>query len=185
MMKPVIATILLSGAIMSAPAYADITGTVDATITLTTACRINNTVVSNSSTGVNFGTIDFGTQNSYFTTADAQLVGTAGPGIVIQCSNGIEPTIAFSGGSFAGSGTSNTGTTGARSMKHTTSAQYVTYNLYRDAGRGTAIPVNGTITLATDGSVQTVPVFGRAFGANGLVTGTYNDVVVVTISFNP
>ncbi|MCI4590290.1 spore coat U domain-containing protein [Sphingobium sp. BYY-5] len=183
--KPAFILAALCAAAFSMPAHADITGTIDATITLTTACRINNAVVPDTTTGVDFGTIDFGTQNSYFTTADAQLVGTVGNGIAIQCSDGIEPTIAFSGGSFAGLGSSNTGTTGARAMKHTADANYVTYNLYEDVAGGTAIPVDGTIVLASDGSVQTVPIFGRAFGANSLVTGTYSDVVVVTVSFNP
>lgn len=171
-------------AVLPLPAYADITGDLNATITLTTACQINNTLTPDGSTGVDFGTIDFGPQSTYFTTADAQLVGTLGNGVRIQCSNGVAPTLTFSGGGFAGSGSSNTGTTGARAMQHVTdTSQFVTYNLYSDTSGGTVIPVNGTIPLAADGSVQTIPVFGRAFGADGLLTGVYNDVVVVTVSF--
>lgn len=169
---------------LPSPASADITGNINATITLTTACKINNVTVPDGTTGVSLGAINFGVQNSYFTTADAQLVGTVGNGIVIQCSNGIVPTLSFSGGAHAGSGTSNTGTTGARSMKHDTANQFVTYNLYQDASGGSSpIAVNGTIALAADGASHTVPVFGRAFGANGLITGTYSDIVVVTITF--
>lgn len=167
---------------LSAPAHATITGSLDATIQLTAACKINNTTTPDGTTGVDFGDINFGSQNTYFVTADAQLVGSLGNGIAIQCSNGITPVLTFAGGSYAGSGTSNTGTTGARSMKHGASTTYVTYNLYSDSSGGTIIPVNGTISLASDGSAQTIPVFGRAFGANGLITGTYTDTVVVTVT---
>lgn len=184
MVKRIFALAALCCALSSTSAYADVTGTVNATITLTTACRINNNVVPDGQTGVAFGTVNFGTQNSYFTTADAQLVGTAGNGIAIQCSDGITPTIAFSGGNFPGLGSSNTGNTGVRAMKHATAANYVTYNLYSDASGGTIIPVDGTIELPSDGTSRTVPVFGRAFGAANLVTGAYSDVVVVTISFD-
>lgn len=183
--RKIIKLIVISGVAVSTSASADISGSMNATIALETACKINNTLIPNPTTGVNFGTINFGPQNSYFTTADSQLIGSAGNGIAIQCSQGIEPTIAFSGGSSAGSGSSNTGTTGVRAMKHTGNASYVTYNLYDDAAGGTVIPVNGTIVLDDDGSAQTVPVFGRAFGADGLMPGTYNDLVVVTVSFNP
>jgi len=185
MKRRIIGLALLGGAAVSAPAHASITGNINATITLTTACRINNTVVPDTTANVNFGTLDFGTHNSYFTQATAQLVGVAGNGIAIQCSNGIQPTISFSGGNSAGLGTSNTGTTGTRSMKHTTAANYVTYNLYTDAGSTTPIVANQAISLAADGSAQNVAVYGTAYGAAGLITGTYNDVVVVTIAFGP
>ncbi|AOR79368.1 spore coat protein U domain-containing protein [Novosphingobium resinovorum] len=185
MKRHIIGFVLLGSAAISTPASAAITGNVNATIVLTTACRINNTVVPDTTTNVDFGTLDFGVQNSYFTQATAQLVGTAGNGIAIQCSNGTQPTISFSAGNSAGLGTSNTGTTGTRSMKHTTSANYVTYNLYRDAGSATPIVANTAIALAADGSAQNVTVYGTAYGAAGLITGTYNDVVVVTIAFGP
>lgn len=174
---------ILAFAGVNSPANASITGNINATITLTTACRINNTVVPDATTNVEFGTLNFGTQNTYFTQATAELLGTAGNGIAIQCSNGTAPSISFSGGNSAGSGSSNTGTTGTRSMKHTTQASYVTYNLYSDAGGTTPIVANTPIVLATDGSAQNVAVYGTAYGAAGLITGTYNDVVVVTITF--
>lgn len=185
MKKRIIGLALLCGAAVSVPAQASITGNVNATITLTTACRINNTVVPDPTPNVNFGTLNFGTHNTYFTQATAQLAGVDGNGIAIQCSNGTQPTISFSGGNSAGLGSSNTGTTGTRSMKHTTAANYVTYNLYSDANATTPIVAGTPIALAADGSAQTFEVYGAAYGAAGLITGTYNDVVVVTIAFGP
>ena len=178
------AIIALFTAALPYSASAEISGNINATITLTTACRVNNVTVPDTTTGAAIGSINFGVQNSYFSTADAQLIGAVGNGIVIQCSNGIAPTLSFSGGAHAGSGSSNTGTTGTRAMKHATAAQFVTYNLYQDASGGSSpITVNGTIALAADGAAHTVPVFGRAFGADGLITGAYDDIVVVTVTF--
>ncbi|AZI37081.1 hypothetical protein NT2_01_04570 [Caenibius tardaugens NBRC 16725] len=169
--------------VVASPAHATIDGSLDATITLTAACIINEANTADGATGIDYGTIDFGSQNTYFSTADAELEGSVGTGIEIQCSNGTTPVLAFGGGENAGSGTSNTGTTGARAMEHGTEAgTFVTYNLYSDSSGGTIIPVDGTIALDADGSAQTIPVFGRAFGADNLFTGQYHDLVVVTLT---
>ena len=183
MKKISIAFAIFGSAGIAVPAHANITGNVNSTITLTTACKINGTTVANGSTNANFGALDFGTQNSYFTQATAQLATGGNNGISIQCSNGTTPSISFSAGSSAGSGTSNTGTVGARSMKRTGTSDYVTYNLYSDSSYETAIVANTPISLATDGSAQTLNVYGVAYGANGLPTGNHSDVVVVTVSF--
>ncbi|MFC4253929.1 fimbrial major subunit CsuA/B family protein [Altererythrobacter xixiisoli] len=159
------------------PAQADIAGTIDATITLEAGCIINGTNYDDGATGVDFGTLDFGTYNTLFTQADAQVV-SAVTGFTIQCSNGVTPTLSFNAGQNDGEGAG----VGVHSMAHTTAAgQFVTYNLYSDAGRTTLIPVGGDIVLAGDGSVQTVNVYGRAFGEAGLTPGVYNDVVTVVV----
>ena len=158
-------------------AHADITGTIDATITLTTACQINGQVTNNAVTGVDFGTLDFGSQSTLFTTADAQVTNGAA-GIAIQCSNGVPAEIFFQAGQndTLGNGA------GDRAMAHVSvTGQYVSYSLYSNAGRTTVIPVGGSIALASDGTLQTVNVYGRAFGEAGLVPGVYNDVVTVVL----
>jgi len=167
----------LSALVFAAPAHADITGTIDATITLEAGCIINGQNYDDGSTGVDFGTLDFGTQNTLFTQTDAQVLSGA-TGFTIQCSNGITPTLSFDAGQNDGSGAG----TGLHAMAHQTAAgQFVTYNLYSDAGRTAVIPVGGDIVLAGDGSVQTVNVYGRAFGEAGLTPGVYADVVTVVV----
>jgi len=172
------ATLLLPALFIAAPpAYADITGTIDATITLEAGCIINGQNYDDGSTGVDFGTLDFGTQNTLFTQTDAQVLSGA-TGFTIQCSNGITPTLSFDAGQNDGSGAG----AGLHAMAHQTAAgQFVTYNLYSDAGRTAVIPVGGDIVLAGDGSVQTVNVYGRAFGEAGLTPGVYADVVTVVV----
>lgn len=169
---------ILSASIFAAtPAYADITGTIDATITLEAGCIINGQNYDDGSAAVDFGTLDFGTQNTLFTESDAQVLNGA-TGFTIQCSNGIIPTVSFDAGQNDGSGAG----AGLHAMAHQTDAgQFVTYNLYSDAGRTAIIPLGGDIVLASDGSLQTVDVYGRAFGEAGLTPGVYTDIVTVVV----
>lgn len=161
----------------SAPARADITGTIDATITLEAGCIVNGQNLDDGATGADFGTVDFGTQNTLFTTADAEVL-NGGGALSIQCSPGIAPTLSFEAGQNDGEGAG----AGVHAMAHaSTPGQFVTYNLYSDAGRTTLIPVGGGIALASSGAVQTVNVYGRAFGEAGLVPGLYGDTVTVVL----
>lgn len=158
-------------------AQADITGTVDATITLTTACSINGDITDDGDTGIDFGTLDFGSASTLFTQVDAE-VSSGVAGIAIQCSNGVPAELIFQAGQndTAGAGT------GDRAMAHASEAnQFVTYSLYSDSGRSTVIPVGGSVDIPAGGALQTINVYGRAFGEPGLVSGVYNDVVTVVL----
>lgn len=162
---------------LASPAHADITGTVDATITLEAGCIINGQNYSDGATGADFGTLDFGTQNTLFTEADGQVL-SGGGAFTIQCSPGITPVLSFGAGENDGLGAG----VGLRAMENSsTPGQYVTYNLYSDAGRTTIIPIGGDINLAATGAQQTVNVFGRAFGEAGLTPGAYGDTIVVVL----
>lgn len=178
MLRTILATTGLSVALLlAAPAQADITGTINATLTLQAGCIINGQNYDNGSANVTFGTLNFGTQNTLFTQVDAQVLSGA-TGFTIQCSNGVTPSLSFRAGQHDGSGTG----TGVRAMLNTTTpGQFVTYNLYSDAGRTTVIPIGGTIPLSSTGAAQTVNVYGRAFGAAGLSPGTYTDIVTVVL----
>lgn len=161
----------------AAPAYADITGSVDATITLEAGCIVNGQNYSDGASGADFGSLDFGTQNTLFTEADGEVL-SGGSAITIQCSPGITPVLSFDAGENDGDGAGS----GLRAMAHSsTPGQFVTYNLYSDAGRTTIIPIGGDLTLSSSGAAQTVNVYGRAFGEAGLVPGTYGDVVTVLL----
>lgn len=158
-------------------AQADITGTVDANITLAAGCIINGQDIDDQSSAADFGSLDFGTHNTLFSEADGQIL-SGGTGIEIQCSPGIAPTLYFDAGQNDGEGAG----VGDRAMAHdTTAGHYVTYSLYSDAGRTTVIPIGGDIPLAPTGALQTVNVYGRAFGEAGLVTGGYSDVITVLL----
>ncbi|MBU7589633.1 MAG: spore coat protein U domain-containing protein [Sphingopyxis terrae] len=165
------------GLTLAAPARADITGSIDATITLEAGCIINGQTLSDGAGGADFGTIDFGTQNTLFSEADGELL-SGGGALRIQCSPGIVPTLSFKAGENDGSGAGP----GAHAMAHASSpGHYVTYNLYSDAGRSTVIPVGGSVTLAATGAEQQIDIYARAFGEPGLVTGAYSDTVTVVL----
>lgn len=158
-------------------AQADVTGTIDATITLEAGCIINGQNYDDGSANVDFGTLDFGTHNTLFVEADAQ-VQSGGGALMIQCSNGIAPILSFNAGQNDGSGTGG----GVRAMAHTTDAgRFVTYNLYEDAARTTLIPIGEDVTLLDTGEVQTVNIYASAFGESGLTPGVYTDVVTVVL----
>lgn len=168
-----ISFLMLSGA-----AHAQITGSIDATIELESGCIINGDENSDGAGNVDFGTLDFGTETTLFTEATAQVIGTA-TGIVIQCTAGTAPLLTFLAGQHDGEGTG----AGNKAMQHGSDAtQFVTYNLLR-ADNTTVIDDGDTVTLLDDGSEQTVIVNGRAFGAPGLIAGTYADTVAVTLEF--
>lgn len=163
--------------ICAAPARADITGTIDATITLEAGCIINGQSLDDGASGADFGTIDFGTHNTLFTQSDAEVL-NGGGAVSIQCSPGVAPTLSFDAGENDGSGAG----AGVRAMAHaSTAGQFVTYNLYSDAGRTTIIPIGGDIALASTGAVQTVNIYGRAFGEAALIPGTYADTITIVL----
>jgi spore coat protein U-like protein len=169
------AAIILCG--LSTTANADVTGTVDATITLTTGCIINGQAVNDGASSADFGTVDFGSRSSLFVSADSEVVGS-GNGIAVQCSPGVSPSLTFGSGEHDGEGVG----AGNRAMEHASeTGEFVNYGLYTDTGRNSLIAINDSLPLASDGTAQTVRIYGRAFGAAGLPTGTYSDTVVVTL----
>lgn len=167
-----------AAALAASPAYADITGTVDATITLEAGCIVNGQNFSDGAAGADFGTLDFGTENTLFVEADGEVLSGGGGAFTIQCSPGITPVLSFEAGENDGEGAGS----GLRAMAHSSTAgQFVTYNLYSDAGRTTVIPIGGDISLSSSGAAQTVNVYGRAFGEAALVPGTYGDIITVVL----
>ena len=175
--------ILLSAAgcaaalLAATPSHAEITGSIDAVIVLEAGCIINGVNFSDGASGADFGILDFGTQNTLFTEADGEVL-SGGSAFTIQCSPGITPILSFDAGENDGDGAGS----GLRAMAHgSTAGQFVTYNLYSDAGRTAVIPIGGDITLSSSGAAQTVNVYGRAFGEAALVPGTYGDVVTVLL----
>lgn len=154
-----------------------VSGSVDATITLQASCEVNG---APGATGVDFGALDFGTHSTLFDEADAEISDTAA-GISVQCTPGTQYTLTFDGGLHSASANASLG---LRAMQHSTGTPYVTYNLYAASGRTVPMSVNGTMgPLTADGSAQTVNVYGRALGESGLVAGTYDDTIGVTLSF--
>lgn len=151
-----------------------VTGTISATLTLTAACQVNGT---SGDSGLNFGSLNFGSQEALFTSANAQVLGGASA-MSILCSAGTVPVIKVRTGTHDGQSSG-----GTRALSDG-NGNFVPYDFYTDAGRTTLLPIDGTITLPTStGVAQSVNLYGQARGKAGLPAGVYTDTVAVELSF--
>lgn len=128
---------------------------------------VNATVASSCVLGT-IGKIDFGSQPGLFTRADA-----AGS-VVLTCPMSRAWTLKFSGGRDSSAG--------VRRMRSSTGV-FVPYRIYRDANRTNAILIDGTIGGTGTGAAQTTPIYGRVEPTTPPPAATYQDFIVVTLSF--
>ena len=151
------------------------TGTLNSTLTLTAACQVNG---GTGTSGLDFGTLDFGTQDALFASADGQVLGTGGGALIVLCSAGTIPEVRVLAGSNDGASEG-----GTRALADG-SGNFVPYDFYTDTGRTQLLGIGDPITLATStGVAQTVELYGRALGKPGLPAGVYSDTVAVELSF--
>jgi spore coat protein U-like protein len=136
------------------------TTTFNVTATVPTAC----TVAANN---LNFGTVGVLAANADASTTLSPL-----------CTNGTPYNIGLDGGL--------SGATDPTQRKMTLGAQSVLYGLYRDSARslpfGNTIGTN-TLTGTGTGLAQSVPVYGRIPPQSCPSPGTYNDTIVVTLTY--
>ncbi|MBV6824807.1 spore coat U domain-containing protein [Pseudomonas sp. PD9R] len=152
-----------------------VTGQINSSLILTSSCQVNGV---GGSSNLNFGSLNFGTTNSLFTSASGQVLGGGGGALSILCSNGTTPTVKVRAG--ANDGKSSGGT---RALFDGV-ANYVPYDLYTDAGHSQILAIDGVINLAAStGVAQTVNIYGQALGKAGLPAGTYTDTVAVELTF--
>lgn len=160
-----------------ATTQAAVTGQVDVKLNVSTGCSVEGSTVTGNMN--KFGTLDFGkTSGVWSNTLTAQVASSAtGSHLNVKC-DGTTPvdfTVAIDGGQRAD-----------RSLKHTTAADLVSYNVYRDAARTTPYVINTaqTFTAAT-GIAQEVPIFGAIAANSGTAKaqGDYTDTLLVTVNF--
>jgi len=154
-----------------------VTGQITSSLTLIASCQVNG---SGAASGLNFGSLNFGTTNSLFTNADAQLLGGTGTGgaLSVLCSAGTAPTIKVRAGAH-----DNASAGGTRALADGL-GNFVPYDFYTDSGHSSLLAIDGVIALATStGVAQTVNLYGRAVGKAGLPAGTYTDTVAVELTF--
>jgi spore coat protein U-like protein len=179
------AAVLASSHVMAAGSLA---GQLNAQMTLQAGCIVSGAPGAGS-TGVNFGTLDFGTQPATFTGILAATAsgGAGGAGATqILCSPDVTSlSITVSGGNNAGQGGSVG--IGSRAMKLGTSS-YLPYEVYSDAGMTSAYPTSASavgVTLPGTGVALPLPIYGRInkTSAAALTSGTYTDVLQVTLAW--
>ncbi|HVT49485.1 MAG TPA: spore coat protein U domain-containing protein [Vicinamibacterales bacterium] len=166
-------------------AQGTLSGTVEATLTLTSSCVISGDTTTS---GANFGTLDFGTEPANFTGAlTTQATGGAGgPGHTqIVCSPDVEGVdVSVDSGQHAGQGV-GVGD-GARALA--SGAAFVPYDVYSTSSFTTAYPTDGSalsVPIAAAGAAFDLPIFARInkTSAAALPAGTYTDSLAVTITF--
>lgn len=150
-----------------------VSGTINSTISLSSACEVNG---NSGTSNVDFGTLNFGSHSTFFTSAEAQVDGNGSGSISIQCSPGSDATLTINSGlhDAAISG-------GGRALSNGT--LYIPYDIYSDSGFANVLNNNSNLPVTGDGTVQVVPIYGRAVGTPGLVPGTYNDTISLTLTF--
>lgn len=112
--------------------------------------------------------IDFGTRSTIAANVDATGA------VQFSCPSGLPWTLKIGGGQYVLSG--------ERRMRSGTS-NYVQYRLYRDSGRTTLLAIDGTFTGSGTGGTQTTSIYGRLVPQSPPPIGTYQDFIVVTLSF--
>lgn len=159
----------------TAQAATTVTGSVTASLVLTSSCLVNGIA---GSSALNFGSLNFGTTSSLFTQAGSQVLGGGGGAMSILCSAGTVPVIKVRTGSHDGQATG-----GSRALADG-AGHFVPYDFFTDTGYSSLLAIDGTISLATStGVAQTVNLYGRAIGVAGLPAGTYTDTVSVELTF--
>lgn len=141
---------------------AEVTSNLSVTITITNECTAGTT------SPVNFGSR--GVLNANFDATGS---------LSVTCTTSAPYTIGL------GVGTGSGATLAARRMTGPGSAT-VTYQLYRDSGRTLNwgdLASGDTLAGTGSGSAQTIDVYGRVGNQTTPPAGTYNDTVLVTVSY--
>ncbi|MCZ4060197.1 spore coat protein U domain-containing protein [Pantoea sp. LMR881] len=185
--------LFLFAAAALAPAFpsmtfaATTTGTINATLTLTTGCLVNG---ESATTGVNFGTLDFGSSAATFDTLNATLVGAAGNGIFVRCTTDQTFNVQVTSSNPAPATVYGSVTGAPRYLVlGTDNTQGIAYTLYSDAAFTTAIADNTNIAP----SGTTNPTLGTNYAIYGQVVGggfnpvipagTYTDTINVAVNY--
>lgn len=160
-------------------ARAEVTGQIDATLTVEPGCLIDNGNVVDGGSGYNFGTLDFGTVSTIWTNPLQATLSSPGGGgqLAVTCSPGVDSfTVAINGGTNGDGSTRNLGFNG----------ENIPYQVFRDPGQTTPYPIDGnqSFSVVTAGDAIEVPVYGLVAPnpAAPVAAGTYIDTL--TLTFN-
>lgn len=163
------------------------TGTINATLVLTTGCLVNGQTAT---TGVNFGTLDFGSSAATFDTLNATLVGALGNGIFVRCTTGQTYNVQLTSSNAAPATVFGEVTAQPRYLVLGSNAtQGIAYTLYNSTSYTTPIANNTNLT-STGTTDQTngdnYPIYGRITGGGfnaAIPAGTYTDTINVAVNY--
>lgn len=163
-----------------------LSGTLNARLMLTSGCVIYGS--AGTTTGANFGTLDFGSRAATFTgSVIAIAMGSEGGAGTTQvvCSPEIAGiAISVDAGLHAGMGAANG--VGTRAMSN--GAAFIPYDVFQDPGH--TIPfvsgaASGSLSVPITGLPFALPIYGMATKTNpiALPSGLYSDQLQITLTF--
>lgn len=168
----VLCGLLLSSAGHAAPT---VSGQIHSSLTLVPACEVNGSAASSN---LNFGSLNFGTASTLMQQSITQLFNPGGGAMSIRCAAGFFPALKIRAGRNDGQASA-----GGRAL-HDGAGHYVAYDLYVDTSFDNVVPIDGAFYLgSSNGTAQTVNLYGRVMGVAGLPPGTYMDSIAVELSF--
>ena len=134
-------------------------------------------VGTSDSSGLDFGTLNFGTYPAIYSgNVTASAVGAGGP-VQVECTSGLTMQVDVDGGQhLSGS---------QRRLLHGGSGDVVPYALFTTASHAVPIPVSTPVSVVIPpAGVITLPIFGVAtLSGTGLTPGAYTDLLQVTLSW--
>ncbi|PKH25369.1 polyketide synthase [Enterobacterales bacterium CwR94] len=186
-LKLFLVTCGLAASVIPSAWSATTTGTINATLTLTTGCLVNG---SSATTGVNFGTLNFGSHAATFDTLQATLQNAIGSGIYVRCTTGQAYNVQITGSNAAPATTYGTVTSAPRYLilgSDTTVG--IAYSLYGSTAFTTPLANNTNLTPSgtpdpTNG--DNYPIYGRIAGGGfnaAIPAGTYTDTINVAVNY--
>jgi spore coat protein U domain-containing protein, fimbrial subunit CupE1/2/3/6 len=115
--------------------------------------------------------LNFGSHNLLNSNIDASN------NIVVNCTPELDYVIGLSGG--------NHGTTAQRKMANAGNTEFVTYGLYKDAGRSQVWGDNGVLLFSGTGTGanQNLNAYGRVAPQTTPSANSYTDIVVITVTY--
>jgi spore coat protein U-like protein len=159
----------------AAQAATSITDTINVSATIAASCSISSVAA-----------VDFGTNYNPSNTSPTY----AGGGITIACVKGTHPTIALSGGNNPDA------VTGARRMTNTSvPGEVLSYSLFKPTGAAFTCTQTETETWGASGLAvfdpgpasgfadTTFSICGKIDARQDVITGTYTDQVIATVTF--
>lgn len=180
----------LSLGVASSGFAATTTGTIAAKLILTAGCLVNGQLATNQ-TGVNFGTLDFGTSAATFDSLSATLVGSVGNGIYVRCSTGSTYSVQITSSSAKPTTVYGAETAQPRYLINATTATVgIAYTLYSNTNYTT--PIANNTNLVSTGTADPIngdnyPIYGRITGGGTnnvtIPAATYQDTINVAVNY--
>lgn len=181
--------IAASANLLAVPAMAvTTTGTVSVTLNLTNGCLVNG---SPSQTGVNFGTLSFGSSPATFDSLTASFSGggSGGNTFNVQCTSGVTYSVALTNSVNPKPTTvyGTEGTPGRYLISPPATTQGIAYSVYDNSNMTTALTNGATLTaVSTTGTTGSYALWGKIVGVannTNVQAGAYADTLNITITY--